>query len=169
MPTRTFLLFAERFVLFFRYIHISMTFNCIARQRSIAVQRRILRINIASIGAFLLSWTPYCVVSLGSTLTGKSLLSPNLALIPEVLAKVSVVFNPVIYYTLNPPFRITLLYLLRCRSKTWTPRMQKISTVNSASTFQLRSIGLETLPTHFETSKASAEKSDSIKDGDTAL
>ena len=57
---------------------------------------------------FVLSWTPYCIVSLVATLKGGHVLTAGEAEIPELLAKASVVYNPFVYTAMNGSFRATL-------------------------------------------------------------
>ena len=59
--------------------------------------------------AFFFSWSPYAAVSLAGTVLGHESITPTLSLIPELLAKASVVYNPVLYVLLNSKFRVTLL------------------------------------------------------------
>ena len=65
-----------------------------------------------TIVAFLLSWSPYAFVSLVATIKGHHVLTPGEAEIPELLAKASVVYNPIIYTFMNNRFRLTLWEIL---------------------------------------------------------
>ena len=64
--------------------------------------------TIMAITAFVLSWSPYCVVSLVATFKGGHVLTAGEAEIPELLAKASVVYNPFVYTAMNDRFRATL-------------------------------------------------------------
>lgn len=65
-----------------------------------------------TICAFLFSWSPYTFVSLAATIKGQHVLSPGEAEIPELLAKASVIYNPIIYTFMNDRFRLTLWEIL---------------------------------------------------------
>jgi len=62
----------------------------------------------ATISAFLLSWFPYCIVSFTATITGRHVLTAGEAEIPELMAKASVIYNPIVYTIMNERFRRTL-------------------------------------------------------------
>ena len=72
-------------------------------------RRRTIRVVVCMTLAFFISWSPYAVVSLAGTVLGRESIAPSLSLIPELLAKASVVYNPVLYVLLNSKFRVTLL------------------------------------------------------------
>ena len=71
--------------------------------------------TIMAITAFVLSWSPYCVVSLVATFKGGHVLTAGEAEIPELLAKASVVYNPFVYTAMNDRFRATLKKILFCQ------------------------------------------------------
>ncbi|XP_022780507.1 melanopsin-like [Stylophora pistillata] len=81
--------------------------------RPIRVRRRkwqikLLRLTAVAITVFILSWSPYCLVSIVSIFRGDHLLSPGEAEIPDIMAKASVVYNPFLYTVMNRRFRLTL-------------------------------------------------------------
>ena len=80
-----------------------------------------MRITATSVAAFMLSWAPYSFVSLVATFTGKQVIELWEAEIPELLAKVSVVYNPVIYVIMNNQFRASLFRILRLRRHSTIP------------------------------------------------
>ena len=63
----------------------------------------------------MLSWAPYCFVSLVSIVSGKPVIENWEAEIPELFAKASVVYNPIIYAIMNRSFRASLHRILRRR------------------------------------------------------
>lgn len=69
-----------------------------------------------SIAAFVLSWSPYCLVSIIATIRGTNSLTPSEAEVPDLLAKASVIFNPIVYTVMNDRFRATLLRIIPCGS-----------------------------------------------------
>ena len=62
----------------------------------------------ATIVAFLLSWSPYCIVSFTATIKAQQVLTTGEAEIPELMAKASVIYNPIVYTIMNERFRRTL-------------------------------------------------------------
>ena len=83
----------------------------ILAQRRRYQQRTVLMI-IATMVAFLLSWSPYCIVSFTATIKGHHVLTSGEAEIPELMAKASVVYNPIIYIIMNERFRRTLVRII---------------------------------------------------------
>jgi len=53
------------------------------------------------IGAFLLAWTPYASFALIVAFGDPSSITPGMAVIPSLLAKSSICYNPIIYVALN--------------------------------------------------------------------
>ena len=84
-----------------------------ARKTRISQQKKLNRMIVAVIVAFLLSWSPYCLVRLISNFTGRHVTTPVFSLVPELMAKMSVFYNPLIVTYFNRPFRTTLLRLIR--------------------------------------------------------
>ena len=78
-------------------------------------QMKLIRMTAVCIAAFILSWSPYCFVSLAGTIKGDHVLTSGEAEIPELLAKASVVFNPIIYIVTNSNFRATLWGIMNGR------------------------------------------------------
>ena len=78
---------------------------------------RIVRMTAMSVIAFALSWSPYSFVSLAAVFTGNHVIEAGEAEIPELLAKASVVYNPIVYTIMNSRFRATLLCILRLRRR----------------------------------------------------
>ena len=72
-------------------------------------RQRTIRVVGCMTLAFFISWSPYAVVSLAGTVLGHESIAPSFSLIPELLAKASVVYNPILYVLLNSKFRVTLL------------------------------------------------------------
>lgn len=70
-----------------------------------------------SVIAFVLSWSPYCFVSLAAVWTGNHVIESGEAEIPELLAKASVIYNPIVYTVMNSRFRATLLRILHLRRR----------------------------------------------------
>ena len=51
------------------------------------------------------------MVSLSGTIMGHESINRSVELIPEMMAKASVIYNPLLYVLLNSKFRVTLLQL----------------------------------------------------------
>lgn len=73
---------------------------------------KIVRVTVMSVVSMMLSWAPYCCISLASVVLGKPVIENWEAEIPELLAKASVVYNPLIYTIMNKSFRITLFRIV---------------------------------------------------------
>lgn len=101
----------------YRFIH---TQQPVTGNASIQASRRrseikIVRMIALAIAAFVLSWSPYCFVSIAGTIRGSSLLTAGEAEVPDLLAKASVIYNPIVYTVMNDRFRGTLLRVIPCR------------------------------------------------------
>ncbi|KAL9980693.1 hypothetical protein ACROYT_G009315 [Oculina patagonica] len=83
--------------------------NDIALGRQVRSRQRTIRIVVCMTLAFFISWSPYAAVSLAGTIVGHESVSPSSALVSEMLAKASVIYNPILYVLLNSKFRVTLL------------------------------------------------------------
>lgn len=79
-------------------------------------QMKLLRLTAVAIAAFILSWSPYCFVSVLSVFRGDNVLSPGEAEVPGLMAKASVIYNPIVYIVMNRRFRMTLRTNLSCMS-----------------------------------------------------
>ena len=86
----------------------------LAQDRQKRSIRKTLKIVIAMTLAFFISWFPYAFSSLVGSAYGRESVSPSYSLIPELMAKASVIYNPIIYVLLNSKFRLTLLHMLSC-------------------------------------------------------
>ncbi|XP_040204364.1 opsin-5-like [Rana temporaria] len=68
---------------------------------------------LVSVG-FLVSWTPYAVVSFWSMFRSSTSIPPTVSLLPCLFAKSSTAFNPIIYYTFSKTFRQKVKQLKCC-------------------------------------------------------
>ena len=82
-----------------------------ARVRQIRSRNKTVRLVISMTLAYFVSWSPYCIVSLIGAAIGHESVSPSVSLVPEIMAKASVVYNPILYVLLNAKFRVTLMQL----------------------------------------------------------
>lgn len=81
-------------------------------------QLKIVRMTTISVVAFVLSWSPFCFVSLAAIFTGNHVIQSGKAEIAELFAKASVIYNPIVYTIMNSRFRATLLHILHVRRRT---------------------------------------------------
>ncbi|XP_041485588.1 rhodopsin, GQ-coupled-like [Lytechinus variegatus] len=72
-------------------------------------QRRTASTILITIAVFLISWLPYCIVSLWILIGDENSISQLSATIPSLFAKSSVMYNPLIYAVMNSRFRKALL------------------------------------------------------------
>lgn len=70
-----------------------------SRKKTRSEKRVTLMIGLM-ITTFLLAWTPYATFALIEQFSSMEV-SPKMEVIPAVLAKTSIVYNPIIYVTLN--------------------------------------------------------------------
>ena len=84
-----------------------------ARRLRLRQHKKLNQMITAVILAFVLSWSPYCFLSLISNFTGRHVTTPEFSLVPQLMAKMSVVYNPLIVTYFNRSFRTTLLRLMQ--------------------------------------------------------
>ena len=67
--------------------------------------------------AFTISWSPYLLVSLIGLFGDKELITYQYTILASLIAKASMVFNPVLYSISHPKVRKKILKLIRCEMK----------------------------------------------------
>ncbi|XP_064875194.1 pinopsin-like [Oncorhynchus nerka] len=77
-------------------------------------EQRVLVMVVTMVTCYLLCWLPYGVAALLSTFGPRNLLTPEVTIVPSLLAKTSTVINPVIYIYMNRQFYRCFKALLRC-------------------------------------------------------
>lgn len=82
------------------------------KRRTLARHKKLTQIIFAATLAFLISWTSYCVVSVVSAIIGDFFISHSVSLIPQLMAKSSVITSPLVYLTLINSFRSTLVKII---------------------------------------------------------
>ena len=55
--------------------------------------------------AFMVAWTPYAIFALIEQFGPPELIGPGLAVLPALVAKSSICYNPIIYVGMNTQFR----------------------------------------------------------------
>uniref|UniRef100_A0AAY5KNQ1 Teleost multiple tissue opsin b n=1 Tax=Esox lucius TaxID=8010 RepID=A0AAY5KNQ1_ESOLU len=93
-------------------------------------EQRVLVMVVTMVACYLVCWLPYGVAALLATFGPCGLLSPEVTIVPSLLAKTSTVINPVIYIYMNRQFYRCFKALLRCSapdqsSSSKTPRAPK--------------------------------------------
>ncbi|PSN50450.1 hypothetical protein C0J52_04961, partial [Blattella germanica] len=90
---------------------------------------RTAEIIIMLVALFLVSWTPYAVVTCIGQFGDQRLVTPWVASLPAFFAKASVVYNPIVYGLSHPHFRASVKqYMSTCRcgggsTQTQTPNL----------------------------------------------
>lgn len=77
-----------------------------------------VRMTVIAIAAFMLSWAPYCLVSIVAIFKGSHVFTSGEAEIPELMAKASVIYNPIVYIVTNSSFRTSLWKVISCKRRT---------------------------------------------------
>lgn len=100
---------------------------------------KLVRLTAMSIAAFLMSWLPFTSVSLAAIINGRHVISTGEAEIPELMAKASVIYNPVVYTFMNGAYRASLwgmisgTKVLRVNPYLATTSARRCSSLNSAA------------------------------------
>lgn len=74
---------------------------------------RVAYMVLLMIVAFLIAWTPYSVMALLVQFGDPTLVTPAAGIVPALLAKSSICYNPVIYVGLNSQVSIRAICRLR--------------------------------------------------------
>ncbi|XP_067011411.2 pinopsin [Anabrus simplex] len=94
-------------VICFSYLNIIRTMkkNTLQMGRVMRAESRVTFMIGVMIVAFLVAWTPYSVLALLIAFGDADQVSPGLAVVPALVAKSSICYNPLIYVGLNTQFR----------------------------------------------------------------
>ncbi|CAD7086887.1 unnamed protein product [Hermetia illucens] len=97
-------------VITYSYLKIALTIRQTSKRlgRKSRAERRVATMVAIMIMAFLVAWTPYAIFALISQFGPEGLISPAMGVMPALLAKSSICYNPMIYVGLNTQFRATL-------------------------------------------------------------
>ncbi|XP_053671741.1 vertebrate ancient opsin-like [Anopheles nili] len=68
-------------------------------------EQRVTSMVAVMIVAFMIAWTPYAVFALIEQFGPPELIGPGLAVLPALIAKSSICYNPIIYVGMNTQFR----------------------------------------------------------------
>ncbi|XP_044749566.1 rhodopsin-like [Coccinella septempunctata] len=100
-------LFIPVTIIVFSYINIvvQMKQNSIKMGQVRKAEKRIAYMVLLMIILFMVAWTPYAVLALLIQFGDASSLSPGIRVIPSLLAKSSICYNPIVYVGLNAQFQ----------------------------------------------------------------
>ncbi|XP_070557899.1 visual pigment-like receptor peropsin [Ptychodera flava] len=93
---------------------IQAAWNPESAEKNLKVQKSFFKMVFIIAMAYLISWTPYSVVALMSTFGDPKYISATSATIPAILAKTSIIYNPIIYVVMNRNFRRAFLKMMTC-------------------------------------------------------
>ncbi|XP_041764800.1 vertebrate ancient opsin-like [Anopheles merus] len=94
-------------VIIYSYINIvlEMRKNSARVGRVNRAERRVTSMVAVMIVAFMVAWTPYAIFALIEQFGPPELIGPGLAVLPALVAKSSICYNPIIYVGMNTQFR----------------------------------------------------------------
>ncbi|KAJ7324326.1 hypothetical protein JRQ81_017346 [Phrynocephalus forsythii] len=75
---------------------------------------KMAKIALVIISLYVISWSPYSVVALVAFAGYSHVLTPYMNSVPAVIAKASVIHNPIIYAIVHPKYRMAIAKLLPC-------------------------------------------------------
>ncbi|KAM7443612.1 hypothetical protein ABFA07_007689 [Porites harrisoni] len=78
---------------------------------------KLVRMTVIAIAVFMLSWAPYCLVSIVAVFKGSHVFTNGEAEIPALMAKASVIYNPIVYIVTNGSFRSSFWKVISCERR----------------------------------------------------
>ncbi|CAK1582966.1 unnamed protein product [Parnassius mnemosyne] len=113
--------------------------------------------------AFTIAWTPYSLFALTEQFATEGIISPGLGVIPALIAKSSICYNPLIYVGMNTQFRQSIRRVFGIHSKGHSPTekeyhntivSQKLSAINEITIrYNISESNLLTTPQRAEKNK----------------
>uniref|UniRef100_A0A182VXB0 G-protein coupled receptors family 1 profile domain-containing protein n=1 Tax=Anopheles minimus TaxID=112268 RepID=A0A182VXB0_9DIPT len=102
-------------VIIYSYINIvlEMRKNSARVGRVNRAERRVTYMVALMIVAFMIAWTPYATFALIEQFGPPELIGPGLAVLPALIAKSSICYNPIIYVGMNTQFRASFWRIRR--------------------------------------------------------
>uniref|UniRef100_A0A182XWZ1 G-protein coupled receptors family 1 profile domain-containing protein n=1 Tax=Anopheles stephensi TaxID=30069 RepID=A0A182XWZ1_ANOST len=88
-------------------------------------EQRVTSMVAVMIVAFMVAWTPYAIFALVEQFGPPELIGPGLAVLPALIAKSSICYNPIIYVGMNTQFRAAFT---RVRNKGGVPTADQNTT-----------------------------------------
>lgn len=97
-------------IIFYSYINIVRTLrqNSIRLGRMNPAEKRVTWMIAVMIISFHVAWTPYAIFALVEQFGPSDSISPGMAIIPALIAKSSICYNPLIYVGMNTQYRAAL-------------------------------------------------------------
>ncbi|KAB0799483.1 hypothetical protein PPYR_07363 [Photinus pyralis] len=92
-------------------------------------EKRVTISIFVMIVAFLTAWMPYAVMALVAQFGAKNSITPAMGVIPAILAKSSVCYNPVIYVAFNTQFRHSWMQMFSKARRRDTGRTTNVTTL----------------------------------------
>ncbi|EAT43163.2 AAEL005373-PA [Aedes aegypti] len=86
-------------------IVVNMKRNAARVGRINRAEKRVTRMVFVMVLAFMIAWTPYAVFALIEQFGPTDIISPALGVLPALIAKSSICYNPIIYVGMNTQFR----------------------------------------------------------------
>ena len=101
--------------------------------------KKLVRMTVLAIAAFMLSWAPYCFVSIIAVFKGSHVFTSGEAEIPELMAKASVIYNPIVYLITNSNYRASFWKIVSCKRHTMVVHIRENVILKGPSRRDLRS------------------------------
>ncbi|KAK6171411.1 hypothetical protein SNE40_019605 [Patella caerulea] len=86
-------------------------------QRRFRGERKTAITLLITVGVFCISWVPYVIIAMIGQFGNQSLLTPQLSVVPQLVAKMSTVTNPILYSLSHPVVRRKLFLKLKHRMR----------------------------------------------------
>ncbi|XP_059156489.1 rhodopsin-like [Physella acuta] len=102
-------------------------------------EHKTIKVIMFLLMAFTLSWCPYTVISIIGLFGDQSHISYLSSVVPSLLAKTSMVFNPLLYSISHPKVRKRILKAFCGASKLQRPKVSRCQNLRSSSTLSANS------------------------------
>ena len=110
------------------------------KHKNFKSEMKVARVSLIAVSLYCLAWVPYAVVSLIGVSGHTSLITPLVSVLPAVFAKVSVIYNPLVYAICTKRFKLFITAsFCRLPLRAQTIEMetsQQMVTPSSCSSFQ---------------------------------
>ncbi|KAJ3662448.1 hypothetical protein Zmor_006798 [Zophobas morio] len=129
-------LFIPLLIITFSYVNIinRMRRNAFRMGQVTKAERKVSYMILLMIIAFLTAWSPYAIFALIIQFGNSSGITPGIAVIPSLLAKSSICYNPLIYIGLNVQFQQTWKQTQEKRKKDYSVEVLPTSGIISRDT-----------------------------------
>ncbi|XP_032242267.1 rhodopsin [Nematostella vectensis] len=102
--------------------HMALAIPVASIQAQLRRFQNITYMTAVAIAAFTITWLPYAVYVLIAAFGGSHLFDAVMSVVPAMVAKMSILYNPFVYALVNPRFRKSIIDLLTCakpHSRKW--------------------------------------------------